>query len=525
MHRKVLEMKKDYIADTGSLTRMTISGASIDTVLRYGSAVKEHLAAYSGIDNDLGRQWNRGLKDFSEYKIAADPQTNPKQYYQELKAKAGYSAEVKEVARRRAEEAIAGKKPTTVRTDDLPGHVNDPLYDVTSEVDSSGNPVPGSSAQVKFRGKNPSECLDILSGKDCRKYVENDCKLMVPSDFYDGVKDELAERIQSVKQQIEHLKASGNTEALAQRQAELEKLETIDRNLEKSKVSNDEAVEGYLNPEASTAKDIVKLAHQAGMQQLKMGAAIGGGMSLARNLVDVYRGKKKIGDAAKAVAIDTSASAVGAYGVAFTGAVIKGTAQNAASSYVRALAHSGLPAYVATATFEIGKTLTQFFRGKIDGAQCVEELGVKGYCMTTSAMYVAIGQVVIPIPVVGAMAGSMFGYFVGSSSYKELKDSLKMAKLAREERIRIEKECEEAIALIKECRAELQASIDKYLKGETQFFDVTFSSIKECLEIGDIDGYITGTNMMIRHLGGTPQYNSKAEFDAIMADPSKPLTL
>ncbi len=517
--------RKDRRADTGTMAGMAISGASVDVVSRFGTAVKEHLAAYSGIDNDLGREWNRGLKEFSEYKISADPNVDPKRYYAELRAKAGYVAERIEVSRTRAEEAISGKSPTTVRTDDLPGHVNDPLFDITSEVDASGNPVPGSSAQMKFRGKSPAECLDILSGKDCRKYVDSDCKLMVPKDFYDGVKEELAERIKSLKGQVEHLKATGNTEALARREAELAKLETIDRNLVKSKVTTEEAVEGYLNPEVSTAKDIVRVAHRAGVEQLKMGAAIGGGMSLARNLVDVYRGKKTIGEAVKSVAIDTSGAAAGAYGVAFTGAVIKGTAQNSASSYVRTLAKSSLPAYIATATFEIGKTMAQFFSGKIDGAQCVEELGVKGYCMTSSAMYAAIGQVAIPIPIVGAMAGSMLGYFIGSASYRELKDSLKMAKLAREARIRIERECEEAIALVKECRAELQANIDKYLENKKAFFEVTFNSVKECLELGDIDGYIAGTNEMIRHLGGTPQYSSKAEFDALMADPTKPFTL
>ena len=518
-------MSEDHVADTGSLTGMAISGTSIDTVLRYGTAVKEHLVAYSGIDRDLGREMNRSLKDFSEYKISADPQNDPKRYYAELRAKAGYSAEVKEVTRTRAEEAISGKTPTTVRTDDLPGHVNDPLFDVTSKVDSSGNPVPGSSAQIKFRGKDAAECLDILSGKDCRKYVDNDCKLMVPKDFYDGVKEELADRIKSVKSQIEHLKSSGNTKALANREAELAKLETIDRNLRKSKVTVDEAIEGYLSPKTSTAKDIARVAHRAGMEQLKMGAAIGGGMSIARNLVDVYSGKKTIGDAAKSVAIDTTASAAGAYGVAFTGAVIKGMAQNASSSYVRMLANSGLPAYIATATFEIGKTMTQFFRGKIDGAQCIEELGVKGYCMTTSAMYAAIGQIVIPIPVLGAMAGSMLGYFIGSASYRELKDCLKLAKLARAERIRIEKECNEAITLIRECRKRLQANIDKYLKENTQFFNYTFSTIKTCLEIGDIDGYISGTNKIIEYLGGAPQYLDKAGFDALMSDQNKPFTL
>ena len=517
-------MRKKKV-EAGSLTGLVNSATSGDVVSRYGTAVKEHLASYSGIDNDLGHNWNRGLKDISEYKINANPNTDGKSYNTQLKGKAGYSAEVKEVARRRAEEAIAGEKPTTVRTDDLSGHVNDPLFDITSKVDASGNPVPGSSAQMKFRGKNPSECLDILSGKGCRKYIENDCKLMVPSDYYDGVKEELANRIQKVEAQVERLRANGNTEALAKREAELAKLKTIDKNLRKSKVSNAEAIEGYLKPKVSTAKDIAKVAHRAGVEQLKIGAAIGGGMSIVRNLIAVFRGKKKIKDAAKSVAKETAASGAGAYAVAFTGAVIKGTAQNATSSCVRTLAKTNLPAYIATATIEIGKTMSKFFRGKIDGLQCIEELGVKGYCMTTSAMYVAIGQVAIPIPIVGAMAGSMFGYFLGSATYKELKDSLKLQKHARAERLCIERKCEEAIALIKECREELQANVDKYLKEKVQFFDDTFNYVKRCLEIGDVDGYISGTNTVIRYLGGTPQYNNKKEFDEIMANPEMPFVL
>ena len=500
--------------ETESLPNVMISAASAETVARYGAGVRERLVAYSGIDNELGKRLHTSLKDVSNYKISADPLKDPKRYYAELKAKAGYSAEVLEVAERRAAEAQAGRKPTTQRVDDLPGHVNDPLYDITSKVDASGNPIPGSSAQLKFRGKTPGECLKILSGKSCEKYVESNCKLVVPKDYYDGVKEALAQRIEKVEAQIAKLEAGGNAKALETRQAELEKLKRIDRNLRQSKVTNAEAQQAVTKPGWVTAKGILRDAHQAGKAQAGMGAAIGGGVSIITNLTAVFRGEKKIEDAAVDVAKDTAIAGGMSYATAFAGAVIGGTARNASSAMIRSLAKSNLPSYIVTTVWEIGKTMTRYVRGEIDGAQCIEELGVKGYSMSTSAVYV-----------VGALAGSMFGYYLGNVTYAVLRDGLVGAKLAREERIRIERECEAAIAFTRKCRAEIEADMRRYFQAEDRFFRFSFGFIKACLDNGDIDGYIAGTNAVIEHLGGTPAYANKEEFNNLMSHPEIPFVL
>ena len=85
-----------------------------------------------------------------------------------------FDAEVEEVARRRAEEAIKGRKPRTVRTDDIPGHVNDPFFDITCKVDAKGNPIPGASAQMKFVGSSPEAAVDKMLTKQyhiCKRNV------------------------------------------------------------------------------------------------------------------------------------------------------------------------------------------------------------------------------------------------------------------------------------------------------------------------------------------------------------------
>lgn len=74
-----------------------IAGAAYETVQRYGSAAKQHYAAYSGVDNEAGTTLVKGLKQIAEEKI------NPDYKFQNIHQQAGFAAEVKEVARTNAE--------------------------------------------------------------------------------------------------------------------------------------------------------------------------------------------------------------------------------------------------------------------------------------------------------------------------------------------------------------------------------------------------------------------------------------
>ena len=119
-----------------------VAGAAFETVQRYGDAAKQHYVAYSGEDNELGKKLVKGLKQISEEKV------NPDYEYQNIHQQAGFSAEVKDVARENAEKIIKGDSTRKIRTDDL-GNVNDPLYD-TVTIDAEGNVIDGTGAQMKF---------------------------------------------------------------------------------------------------------------------------------------------------------------------------------------------------------------------------------------------------------------------------------------------------------------------------------------------------------------------------------------
>ena len=147
-----------------------VAGAAFETVQRYGDAAKQHYVAYSGEDNELGKKLVKGLKQISEEKV------NPDYEYQNIHQQAGFSAEVKDVARENAEKIIKGDSTRKIRTDDL-GNVNDPLYD-TVTIDAEGNVIDGTGAQMKFLGAsetdptgegNAARALEKLQSKKFQK--------------------------------------------------------------------------------------------------------------------------------------------------------------------------------------------------------------------------------------------------------------------------------------------------------------------------------------------------------------------
>ena len=77
------------------LLQKALQGAAVGTIEKFGSAVKEHLVSFSGKDRELGTETTRSLKSVSKSKV------NPEYKETNIKQQAGFSAEIKSVARKR----------------------------------------------------------------------------------------------------------------------------------------------------------------------------------------------------------------------------------------------------------------------------------------------------------------------------------------------------------------------------------------------------------------------------------------
>lgn len=265
-------MDKERDEKVKKFEREVIKGAAAETVQRYGSAVKEHYVAYSGTDNETGHKLAKGLKDISQSKI------NPEYRNQNIKQQAGFAAEVKSVARKNADNIIKGKPNRLIRTDDI-GRVNDPLYDLVERA-PDGTVISGTASQMKFVGNSPEELLSKLSSKKYEKYLDAKAILDIADDDYEalvgknGTPGIIDEKIVKLREQADHAKQIGKSEVAEQKLGQIQKYENIREKLRKSGLTRDEAVEARLYAKWSTAKDVMKNAHGAGMEQIEIGVKI-----------------------------------------------------------------------------------------------------------------------------------------------------------------------------------------------------------------------------------------------------------
>lgn len=487
-----------------------VNAESAETIQRYGAAVKEHVVAYTGIDNETGKHLKKGLKSISQSKI------NPQYANQNIQQQAGFSAEVKAAARENAERIIRGDKNRTNRTDDT-GQVNDPFYDL-QVTDSTGTIIPGTGVQMKFVGQSPKDCLNKLTSSKYKKYRDAGIPFEVPSDFYDEVSQELDVKIAKLEEQKQAAQKLGKSDVVQKIQARINDIKQI--KVKKSTVSKDEAIEARTDPKLSTAKDIHHISHEAAKQAARSGFLIGGTVSGIQNMICVFKGEKHPIEIAKEASWTATKSAVRSYVRTYGTTTLIGFMKNSNKQFIRTLSKTGIPGTFISIAEDSLNAIWQWMHGEITGTQCITQMGKNGASIIMSTSYAAAGQVLIPIPVVGGLIGSMVGYSLVSSYYSELVKALKEAEIAHEERLRIEAECEEAIKAIREYRTEINRIMDEYLKEYQSTFDTAFENIKTALQTEDADNFISSVNIITRKLNGTPEFDTVDEFDIRMTDPT-----
>ncbi len=235
-----------------------------------------------------------------------------------------------------------------------------------------------------------------------------------------------------------------------------------------------------------------------------------------KNIIDYCEGKKSHDETIISLVGNTTSPTALKYSKALDVYQIKNVTAISKSSVKDTIGKIAKPLKIVINIAEITKIIYDYFSGEIDGAECLEKLGRKGYCVLNTSIYAALGQAAIPIPFLGGFIGSIFGYILSSSSYNILLQSLQEAKIARSERIRIERESAKAVAMLREYRAYLEQLIEQYLSDQKAIFNSIFDDIKNTLSIGDIDGYIYATNKITETMGKSPLYRDIGEFEKIM---------
>lgn len=502
--KKDREKKQQY----SNITDATILGSTSEESALYASANREHLSV-------LDR-----LEEISKRKI------NPNYINQNINQQAGYSAEIKEQAHVNAHNILAKKSERVRQYDDLssgqkaqvkklfPNYAtpnkNHELVDYV-KVDKKGNVIPGTLTQSKFVGRNGAECFEKFLSKDYEKYLKNGMKMEIPKDFFGDFQKEANIKIKSLESQIAKQKELGDFQKADILERRLQKCKTIKANTRPASITKKEAIEARLNPKLSTAKDVTNLSHQAGMNAAQTGAWIGGGVSLLTNIWECIANGKDPAKAFKHTTIATLKGGALSYGSAFASSFLGGLMQNSANKIIQSLGKGSIPAMIVSVVATNATILGRYLSGKIDESELLKQLGKANTTLISSWAMAVAGQALIPIPVVGALIGCFVGAVLSETCLNSLLKAREEAKLARQRRIEIERECRELIKLLEIYQNQFKEVFEKYFHETTKFFNQSFDELERALYALDADLAIGVNNKSREWLGEKALSNNKQE--------------
>ncbi len=509
--KKDREKKQQY----SNITDAAIMGSISEESVLYASANKEHLAI---LDDD--KTFGRTLEGISKYKV------NPKYQYQNINQQAGYSAEIKEQAHANTQNILMKNGERVVQYDDLsmdqkaqikklfPDYAtpnkNHELVDYVT-VDRKGNIIPGTLTQSKFVGEDGTECFEKFLSKGYEKYLKNGTKMNIPKDYYRDFQKKADMEIKRLESQIAKQKGLGNFQKANSLEIKLQKCKTIKANTRPANTTKAEAIDARLNPRLSTAKDVANLSHQAGMNAMQTGALIGGAVSCVTNIYEcIAKGKDPI-KAINHTALATIKGGALSYFKAFSSSSLGGGLQNSTNKIIQSLGKGQIPVMIVSALTTNTAILVRYFSGKINEVELLKQLGKANATLISSGAMAVAGQALIPIPVVGAFIGSFVGATLSETFFNALLKAREEAKLARQRRIEIEKECREIIKRLEAYQNQFQEVCEQYFHKKVKFFNESFDELERALYAGDADLAIGANNKIQQGLGQKPLFNNKQE--------------
>lgn len=388
--------------------------------------IRDHVKRmYSG--GEINGKKTLGLKEISGWKI------NKECEYQCRKAHAGYAAEVIGTEKENLRAKIDGKEIITYRVDDIADKLgdnykkNDEFVDKV-RLDKTGKIL--ERIQTKFVGKNAEECFKKLCSKAYSKYFDEGKvdKIEVPKDYYDDIKNLNADKIESLNKQLDRVKADGKTDVADKIQSRIDRCNKIDRMLEKSTVTSDEAMYAVKYPDRYVAKLFAEdITYAAGREGIRSGAAAAGltvAVSSIDNIGKVLDGEITTQEAALDITKETGAAVGLGCGTAFISTAVSQSMSASGHALIRATGNFGLPAATISFGVESYESIADYAQGMIDGKELAYDLGrngssVVGGTLGTAAAGAVVGSVVPGAGTATGFAAGMVGGLVGTAITSE----------------------------------------------------------------------------------------------------------
>lgn len=319
--------------------------------------------------------------------------------------------------------------------------------------------------------------------------------------------------LETVSKKFNATKKENTNKGLLSNEETAKKLNISDEKAKNAVKRGEDSRKAILRESRNTSvKNALKTGHEAGKYGAKSAGVTTLTMSGIMNAVAVIKGEKDSGQAIADTLKDGGKAAITGYTMSGGLTVASHSLSNSSSKFIQGLVKSNVPGKVITAVIVTGDTLKKWGDGEITTQECLIELGDKGLNMATMGYSMAVGQTLIPIPIVGSAVGALVGSMLTSTYYNNLINTLQTKELEHQERQKIIAESHAAAEQARAFREELESYLESYFKDYKDCFDEALSSMRFAFQVGDADGIIAGANKITRKLGGQVQYESVEEF-------------
>lgn len=302
---------------------------------------------------------------------------------------------------------------------------NDQFVDKV-RMDSAGNII--ERIQTKFVGKDAKSCFDKLKSPKFEKYTLGDevDKIEIPKDYYDDVKTFAKEKIADLEKQIEHLKADGKETDLQNKQRELERVKAVDKKIEKSTVTSEEALDAVKNPEKYIKKvqstEKLVIANEAGIESGSIAAGLTAAMSTVDNIQKYLNGEVTALEAVEDIAKDTAVAGAIGYGTGFVTSFVANSMSQSSHVLISKVGGSCAPAAVVAWGVQSFDAVVDYSQGEISKEELAYALGENAATVVGGIAAGAAAGSIVPGAgtAVGAGAGfvaSMVGCALASEVY------------------------------------------------------------------------------------------------------------
>ena len=339
---------------------------------------------------------------------------------------------------------------------------------------------------------------------------------LAPSDQTEKIKELLRKRIDSGT-----LKAEDYEQTLRNIEESLKH-----ENVSSSGTTSQQALDATDAKAAQDMADKFKLKsaltdmHESGKRAGNVGALLTGSISAATGIYSLHKGEIEVGELLSRVAVDSAKGYATGYVVtAMSKGITHSTTYFLGESVARSFARSNAPVAIAAGVVNASKSFVSYMNGDIDGEQLLDEISHTAITSTSSFYYGALGQIAIPIPVVGALVGAGVGYFIGNMLHQSglvaLGDS-RIVKEAKDRRYAIQAMCLAVIPEIQKNRLELENYLESYFLQRKNEFLVSFSVLDDSLCNWNPDRFVFGLEKINNQFGTSLQFKSFTEFDLFM---------